>query len=200
MGEAKVGLAGIEAALAGRGRAMKQAGGPAPVELWNPPYCGEIGLKIAADGLWYYQGSPICRKRLVKLFASVLRKDEDGRHYLVTPVEKIGIEVEDAPFLAVDMSVEGSGRCQRLKVRTNLDESIVIGPDHLLYFSTVAGNDGIKPYVTVRGRLTALFTRSLAYELLLLSEEKSDDDGPVPGIWSNDVFFPFPVFARATGQ
>ncbi|GBF25695.1 hypothetical protein MnTg02_00727 [bacterium MnTg02] len=164
--------------------------GPAPVHLWNPPYCGEIGLRIAADGTWYYQDSPIGRKTLVKLYASVLRHDDDGRHYLVTPVEKIGIEVEDAPFLAVGMSVQGEGQEQTLSFRTNVDDAVTAGPDHPMRFEFDQENNGLKPYLHVRGRLEALVTRALTYDLVALALEAQIDGEPHLGIWSASQFFP----------
>ena len=109
-------IAGLETLLRAQGTK-----GPAPVEKWNPPYCGDIGLFIRADGVWLYRGSPITRLPLVKLFASVLRRDADGRHYLVTPAEKVDVGVADAPFLAVEMEVAGAGSAQTLIFRTNLN-------------------------------------------------------------------------------
>ncbi len=126
---APTGLGGLEALLkAQSGDRMP------PVERWNPPYCGDIGLAIRRDGTWTYQSSPIGRKPLVRLFSRVLRKDEDGRHYLVTPVEKIDIAVEDAPFLAVEMEVTGTGREQRLVFRTNVDDLAACGARSPLAF------------------------------------------------------------------
>ena len=107
---------------------------PAPVENWHPPYCGDIGLKIRRDGTWLYRDSPIRRPALVKLFAGVLRKDEDARTYLVTPAEKVDVEVEDAPFLAVEMEASGAGREQQLVFRTNVDDVVACGPEHPLRF------------------------------------------------------------------
>src|SRR5690606_40042400 len=123
-----------------------------PVERWNPPYCGDIGLAIRGDGVWLYQNSPIGRQALVRLFSTVLSKDEDGRHCLVTPVEKIDIAVEDAPFLAVEMQVAGTGREQVLTFRTNVDDLVVCGPEHPLRFAVEAAAGGLKPYLHVRGR------------------------------------------------
>lgn len=177
-------LAAVEAAA----RRLRKPG-PAPVHLWNPPYCGEIGLRIAADGGWHYQGSPIRRQALVRLFASVLRKDADGRHYLVTPVEKIGIEVEDAPFLAVAMTVTGEGREQSLAFRTNVDDEASAGPDHPLRFARDAQNDGLLPYVLVRGGLEARLTRALAYDLVALAVTEESEAGRL-GVWSGGLFFP----------
>lgn len=176
----------------------------APVESWNPPYCGNIGLEILRDGTWLYQGSPIRRQAMVKLFASVLRKDGDGRTYLVTPAEKVDVEVQDAPFLAVDMQVEGEGERQRLTFRTNLDDVMVCGPEHPLRFVTESGSGGLKPYVLVRGRLEALVTRALVHDLVALADEARSPGGDTStphqdtdararafGIWSEGAFFPF---------
>jgi hypothetical protein len=167
--------------------AQSEADGAAPVDLWDPPYCGDIGLAITADGQWHYRNSPIGRERLVKLFARVLRRDEDGRYYLVTPVEKVDVAVEDAPFIAVEMERRGSGREQTLIFRTNVDDIVVCGPDRPLRF----GRDekqGCKPYVTVRGRLEALLSRAVTYELLELASTQNPGSGPA-GVWSGGSFF-----------
>ena len=140
-----------------------------PVDLWDPPYCGDIGMAIKSDGTWFYQGSPIGRKPLVKLFARVLRRDEDGRHYLVTPVEKIDVDVADAPFLAVEMQVEGEGAEQELIFRTNVDDIVRCGPAHAMHFVEEPHSGGLKPYVRVRGRLDALVTRAVYYDLVELA-------------------------------
>lgn len=163
--------------------------GPPPVEKWNPPFCGDLDIRIARDGTWFYLGSPIGRLPLVKLFASVLRKDEDGRHYLVTPVEKIGITVDDAPLLAVEMAVEGEAGEQQLTLRTNLGDLVAVGADHPLRFEKEPDSGGLKPYVHVRGRLEALFTRALMYQLADLMEERETDDGTRMGVWSGGRFF-----------
>ena len=176
------------AALQGLERVLKEASGKAahpPVHLWDPPYCGDIGMRIAGDGTWFYAGSPIGRKPLVKLFASVLRKDEDGRTYLVTPVEKVLVTVDDAPFMAVEMTVEGSGREQQLHLRSNTDDWATCGPDHPLRFGADPRTGGPKPYVTMRGRLEALFTRALYYDLVGLAVVEGDKFG----VWSGGVFF-----------
>jgi hypothetical protein len=156
-----------------------------PVEVWNPPYCGDIGMAIKADGTWFYQGSPIGRKPMVRLFSRILRRDADGRHYLVTPVEKVDVAVADAPFLAVEMQVDGSGMGQRLTFRTNIEDVVVCGSDHPLRFVEEAGSGGLKPYLLVRGRLEALLTRALYYDLVELADER---DGML-GIWSDGVWF-----------
>ena len=186
-------LSGLEALL----NQAATGPGPAPVELWNPPYCGDIGLKIGRDGTWFYQDSLIGRMALVKLFARVLRRDADGRHYLVTPAEKVAVTVEDAPFVAVEMVVQGHGSGQALFFRTNIDDVVACGPDHPLRFVVEPGSGGLKPYVVVRGRLEALISRSVYYELVDIAVSSGDaadpsistEVGPA-GIWSNGAFFP----------
>lgn len=174
---------GLEA-IAGAARAATRKG-PPPVHLWNPPYCGEIGLRIASDGTWFYQGSPIGRMPLVKLFSSVLKR-EGERHFLVTPVEKIGIEVEDAPFLAVEMRREGSD----LHFRTNVDEWVACGPEHALRFEPEPETGGLKPYLHVRRDLWAKVTRPLFYDLVELGEEREVDGQAMFGVESGGAFFP----------
>ena len=175
-------ISGLEALLAA------QAGkAPAPVEQWDPPYCGDIGMRIRTDGVWLYQGSPIGRAALVKLFAGVLRKDADSRHYLVTPAEKIDVAVDDAPFLAVEMEVRGAGRVQSLIFRTNVDDIVEAGPAHPLRFAVEPGSGGLKPYLSVRGRLEALVTRALYYDLVDLAVT---EEGRGLGLWSAGAFFP----------
>lgn len=160
-----------------------------PVEKWDPPYCGDIGMRIQADGTWLYQNSPIGRKPLVKLFSRILRRDEDGRTYLVTPVEKVDVAVDDAPFLAVEMQVENPGPDQQLIFRTNVDDVVRCGPDHPLRFADEPGTGGLKPYVLVRGRLEALLTRALYYDLVELAVPAPDGDNDKLGIWSGGAFF-----------
>jgi hypothetical protein len=163
---------------------------PAPVELWDPPYCGDIGLKITRDGRWHYRESPIGRPAMVKLFARILRKDADGRVYLVTPVEKVDVAVEDAPFLAVELQVTGEGREQSLLFRTNVDDIVPCGPDHALRFVEGEPDHGLKPYVHIRGRLEALVTRQLVYDLVALAKDGPDGRS---GVWSGGAFFPLPA-------
>ena len=170
---------------------IAQAGRPAkdrPVERWNPPYCGEIDLLIAGDGTWFYQGTPIGREALVRLFASILRREPDGRYVLVTPVERIGIRVEDAPFLAVEVAREGEGVAAALTFRTNMGDIVEAGPDHALRFETEAGTGGLKPYIGVRGALDALATRALTHELVSIASESEGRTG----LWSSGMFFAFP--------
>jgi hypothetical protein len=137
---------------------------------------------------------------LVKLFASVLRKDADGRHYLVTPAEKVDVDVADAPFLAVEMEVRGSGRGQSLIFRTNVDDVVTAGPEHPIRFGVEPGSQGLKPYLHVRGRLEALVTRALYYDLVELAVEEERDGRQQLGLWSGRVFFAMPSQeARGTG-
>lgn len=159
-----------------------------PVEEWDPPYCGDIGMRIRADGTWIYQNSPIGRKPLVKLFSRILRRDADGRTYLVTPVEKVDVIVDDAPFLAVEMQVENRGPGRQLVFRTNVDDIVRCGPQHPLRFAREPVSGGLKPYLLVRSRLEALVTRALYYDLVELAEP-SPGDGDKLGIWSGGAFF-----------
>jgi len=179
-------IAGLEALM--KAQAGKRL---PPLEAWDPPHCGDIGLKIRADGTWLYQESPINRPALVKLFAGVLRKDADGKHYLVTPSEKVDVAVEDAPFLAVEMEVHGAGREQTLIFRTNVEDIVSVGPDHPLRFAVEEKAKGLKPYIVVRGRLEALVTRALYYDLIALALE-GEANGPSPGLWSGGRFFALP--------
>jgi hypothetical protein len=159
------------------------------VEKWNPTHCGDSEMRIARDGTWYHQGSPIGRPAMVRLFSTILRREPDGRHVLVTPVEKLDIEVEDAPFVAVEMKAEGSGRDARLAFRLNTGDLVTAGPEHALRFveDTADSNVGPRPYLMVRGGMEALVARSVYYEL---AERAIADDETPPGIWSDGAFFP----------
>lgn len=157
-----------------------------PVEQWDPPRCGDSQMRIARDGTWYHEGAPIGRMAMVRLFSSVLRREPDGRHVLVTPAEKLDIAVEDAAFVAVEVRSEGSGTARRLAFRLNTDEVVIAGPEHALHFAETA--DGPHPYLRVRGGLEALIARSVYYELAELA--LADDTGPI-GLWSDCAFFPF---------
>ena len=149
--------------------------------------CPDIGLKIARDGTWSYQGSAIGRKPLVKLFASVLRK-EDGGYFLVTPVEKVPIEVEATPFVVIEMLRAGQGETQRLSFRTNVDDVVVADREHPLGFER--RDNGFVPFIVVRGGLTARLARSVYYEFAALATTTRGGKGP--GVWSEGTFFPFP--------
>lgn len=158
-----------------------------PVERWNPEHCGDSGMRILADGTWLHEGSPIGRVALVRLFSTVLRREPDGGHVLVTPVEKLSIAVEDAPFVAVEMTSEGEGQSRRLAFRTNVGDMVVAGPDHPLTIED--RGHGAHPYVRVRGGLDALVARPVYYELANLAlDEPAGSDGSA-GLWSDGAFF-----------
>jgi len=159
-----------------------------PVHLWDPPDCGDIPMVIKRDGTWHYQNSPIGRKPMVRLFSSILRKDDD-RFYLVTPVEKCGIEVEDAPFLAVELSVTGSGTDQILCFRTQVDDQVCAGKDHPIWVNFAAETGEPSPYVMVRAGLTALINRPVFYQLVDLGVEYEQDGAMQFGVWSSGEFF-----------
>lgn len=144
-----------------------------PVERWNPPLCGTIDIRIAADGTWYHEGGAIQRTRLAKLFASLLRKDDDGQTYLVTPREKLAIRVDDAPLVAVDYAAKPGPHGDILVLRTAMGDVVDVDANHPMRFALEAGSDGIKPYVLVRGRIEALLNR--ATTMALLNDERFVD-------------------------
>jgi uncharacterized protein len=171
------------------GAAQRAGGkGPPPVHLWNPPFCGDIDMRIAPDGTWFYLGTPIGRPALVKLFASVLRREGDA-YFLVTPVEKVGIRVDDAPFTAVEMMIDDGAPGRVLNLRTNVDDWIACGPDHRLRFEPEAGTGGLKPYLHVRSDLWAKVTRTLFYDLVALGEERDIGGERMFGVASKGEFF-----------
>lgn len=161
-----------------------------PVDKWNPSHCGDSLMRIARDGTWFHEGAPITRPALVRLFSTVLRREPDGRHVLVTPVEKLDIDVEDAAFTAVELKSEGEGRKRRLAFRLNTGDVVVAGPEHPLHVVNKA--DGPHPYLRVRGGLEALVTRSVYYELVEIALVEEADP---PGIWSDGVFLPLAATA-----
>jgi uncharacterized protein len=173
-------------------RAVSSGKGLPPVERWNPPFCGDIDMRIQADGTWFYMGTPIGRAPLVRLFSTVLRKDEDGKTYLVTPVERVRINVEDAPFVAVEMAKEG----QDLTFRTNVGDVAIAGPEHALRFKFDPLNHGLKPYLHIRGRLEALISRPVMYELVSLGEEVQYQGVTWFAVRSGGVTFPIMEAAR----
>ena len=183
---AKEGQSGLEAITGALSRAAK---GPPPVELWNPPFCGDLDMRIAADGTWFYLKTPIGRPALVKLFASVLKR-EGERYFLVTPVEKCGIRVDDAPFLAVELNVEDTAAGHVLNFRTNVDDWVACGPQHQLRFEPEADTGGLKPYLHVRRDLWAKVTRALFFDLVALGEEREIDGTAMFGVASMGTFFP----------
>jgi uncharacterized protein len=183
---AKAGQGGLEAITG----ALAQAGkGPPPVEQWNPPFCGDLDMRIASDGTWFYLKTPIGRPALVKLFASVLKREGD-RYFLVTPVEKCGITVDDAPFLAVELKIEGGEAGRVLHFRTNVDDWVACGPEHVLRFEPEAGTGGLKPYLHVRRDLWAKVTRTLFFDLVEIGEERAVDGAAMFGVMSAGMFFP----------
>ncbi|PSO12110.1 MULTISPECIES: DUF1285 domain-containing protein [unclassified Sphingobium] len=156
-----------------------------PVEKWNPDHCGDSDMRIARDGTWFHQGSPIGREAMVRLFSTILRREADGSYVLVTPGEKLSIEVEDAPFVAVELKSEGEGRERALAFRLNTGDLVAAGPDNALLVRETA--DGPHPYLHVRAGLEALVVRSVYYELMNMAL----DEGPERiGLWSNGAFFP----------
>jgi len=175
-------------AIAGAARTAAEKG-PPPVHLWNPPFCGDIDMRIATDGTWYYLKTPIGRPALVKLFASVLKR-EDDKYFLVTPVEKCGITVDDAPFLAVEMKIEQGDKGRVLNFRTNVDDWVACGPEHRLRFEPEPDTGGLKPYLHVRRNLWAKVTRALFYDLVELGEEREVDGKRMFGIASGGEFYP----------
>lgn len=178
---------GLEALI---GRAQGSGKGLPPVERWNPPFCGDLDMEIRADGTWFYLGTQIGRAPLVRLFSTVLRKDEDGRTYLVTPAEKVGIRVADAPFLAVEMNLSGAGAAQVLTFRTNVGDVVEAGPEHPLRFVDEPDTGGLKPYLHVRGRLEALVARPVMYELVEHGEEIEVDGRTMFAVRSRGELFP----------
>jgi uncharacterized protein len=185
---AKEGQSGLEAITGALSRAGGERKGPPPVERWDPPYCGDLDMRIAADGTWFYLKTPIGRPALVKLFASVLKR-EGEKYFLVTPVEKCGIEVDDAPFLAVELNVEESADGRVLNFRTNVDDWVCCGPEHALRFQPEAGTGGLKPYLHVRRDLWAKVTRTLFFDLVELGEEREVEGRAMFGVMSKGTFF-----------
>lgn len=170
-------------------RAGKERGMP-PVHLWNPDFCGDLDMRIASDGTWFYLGSPIGREALVRLFASVLRKDDDGKTYLVTPVEKIGIVVDDAHFQAVEMAKKPSEQGDILTFRSNVGEMIEVDADHPFRFELEEETAGLKAYFLVRGNLEARLSRALMYDLVALAEEGEGENAGQFGVMSAGIFYP----------
>ena len=180
------GLSGLQALVERAGSRKK---GLPPVERWHPDFCGDLDIVIKRDGTWFYLGTPIGRMPLVRLFSTVLRKDEDGRTYLVTPVEKIGITVEDAPFVAVEMNADMRDGEQVLTSRTNVGDVVEAGPENPIRYEIVDSNDGVKPYLLVRGRLEALLSRPVMHELISHGEEIEVDGRMMFALRSNGAVF-----------
>lgn len=159
-----------------------------PVEQWNPDHCGDSEMRIAADGTWFHQGSPIGRMEMVRLFSTILRREADGGYVLVTPVEKLSITVDDAPFVAVELASEGSGSSRQLAFRLNTGDLVVADADHPIALRGSA--DEPRPYLHVRAGLEALIARSVFYELAELAIEEQAAPGAALGLWSGGHFFP----------
>ena len=181
------GLEGLTAAAKQASDAGAAGKGLPPVHLWNPPFCGDLDMRIAGDGTWVYMGTPIGRPALVRLFSTILKR-EDGKHFLVTPVEKVGIRVDDAPFLAVEMLREHDGRGRVLRFRTNVDDWVACDSAHRLRFEAAA-DGGLTPYLHVRADLWAKVTRALYYDLVDMGEERMVDGHPMFGVASSGEFF-----------
>lgn len=163
--------------------------GPAPVHLWNPPFCGDLDMRISKDGTWFYLGTPIGRKSLVKLFSNVLKKEGDD-YFLVTPVEKVGITVDDAPFVATDFEVSDNKASQELIFTTHVGESFPANEDHPIRFEHDQKTGEPRPYILVRTNLEALIDRKSFYRLVELGETRSLEDEDWFGISSGGAFFP----------
>jgi hypothetical protein len=181
------GLDGLTAAARDAANAAAAGKGLPPVHLWNPPFCGDLDMRIAGDGTWYYMGTPIGRPALVRLFSTILKR-EDGKHFLVTPVEKVGIRVDDAPFLAVEMLEEHDSRGRLLHFRTNVDDWVACDLAHRLRFEAAA-DGGLTPYLHVRADLWAKVTRALYYDLVDMGEERVVDGLEMFGVASAGEFF-----------
>jgi uncharacterized protein len=180
-------LEGLTAAAKGAANTTATGKGLPPVHLWNPPFCGDLDMRIAADGTWYYMGTPIGRPALVRLFSTILKR-EDGKHFLVTPVEKVGIRVDDAPFLAVEMQKQRSKEGWSLRFRTNVDDWVDCDSEHSLRFEPSA-EGGLTPYLHVRSDLWAKVTRPLYYDLVDIGEERMVDGREMFGVVSSGAFF-----------
>jgi len=172
-------------------REIPQDKGPAPVHLWDPPFCGDIDMRIASDGVWYYQGSPVQRPAMVRLFSSILRRDDDGCFYLVTPVEKVRIQVDDCPFAAVLVERKGGRADAELIFTLNTGETVVADSDHRLSFNQTESSDP-HPVLHVRNGLYALLARNVYYQLvdMAMDEHSEGRDEQIAGVYSKGEFFP----------
>lgn len=184
---ASQGLDGLTTAARDAAGGGKAAKGLPPVHLWNPPFCGDLDMRIASDGTWFYLGTPIGRPALVRLFSTILKR-EGGKHFLVTPVEKIGITVDDAPFLAVEMLKQTDAEGTTLRFRTNMDDWVDCDSEHRLRFE-MAEDGGLTPYLHVRADLWAKVTRAIYYDLVDMGEERVVDGAAMFGIASAGAFF-----------
>ena len=175
--------------IAASARAAAKGRGIPPVHLWNPPHCGDLDIRISRDGTWFYMGTPIGRPELVRLFSTILRKDGDS-YVLVTPVEKVGITVEDAPFVAVDFELEGSGQAQTLTFTTNVADTVKAGPDAPIRIERDPKTGEPSPYVRIRANLDALIDRKSFYRLVDIGTSEIYQGKDWFGVWSGGQFFP----------
>ena len=175
--------------IAASARAAAKGRGIPPVHLWNPPHCGDLDIRISRDGTWFYMGTPIGRPELVRLFSTILRKDGDS-YVLVTPVEKVGITVEDAPFVAVDFELEGSGQAQTLTFTTNIADTVKAGPDAPIRIERDPKTGEPSPYVRIRANLDALIDRKSFYRLVDIGTSEIYQGKDWFGVWSGGQFFP----------
>jgi hypothetical protein len=166
----------------------KSGKGLPPVHLWNPDFCGDIDMRIARDGTWFYLGTPIGRKPMVRLFSTIIRRDGDD-YFLITPVEKVGITVDDAPFVATLLDVQGEGESQVLRFTTNVEDVVEAGADHPLRVSIDPATQEPAPYLHVRANLEALIHRNVFYQLVDLSVTREIDGERWMGVWSDGEFF-----------
>lgn len=176
-----------DAVLASATKAAKK--GPPPVHLWNPPFCGDLDMRIARDGTWFYEGTPIGRPAMVRLFASILRRDGED-YFLVTPVEKVGLQVEDVPFIAIDFEVAGSGAEQAITFTTNVGDRVIAGPDAPIRVERDPETGEPSPYVRVRAALDARIDRKSFYRLVDLGETGRHGGQAWFGLRSSGCFFP----------
>jgi len=189
---ARTGLDGVAQAAKAAGHGAAGGKGLPPVHLWNPPHCGDIDIRIARDGVWFHEGTPIGREALVRLFSTILRRDPDGFH-LVTPVEKMKITVEDAPFIAVRVDRDG----EALRFLTNVGDEVEAGPDHAIRVEEDPATGEPRPYLHVRRGLEALIARPVFYELVEMASERDTPEGPRFGVASNGAWFAVgPVFGE----
>lgn len=175
--------------IANAAREASKTGGLPPIHLWNPPFCGDLDMEIRRNGTWFYEGTPIGRPALVKLFSSILRK-EGAKFVLVTPVEKVGIRVEDAPFVAIDAEVSGSGETQLITFMTHVGDEAVAGPEHPIRVERDPETGEPSPYVLIRGELEALIDRKTFYRLVDIGARHDIDGTTWFGLWSGGSFFP----------
>ncbi len=164
--------------------------GPAPVHLWDPPFCGDLDMRIARDGNWFYLGTPIGRHSMVQLFSTILRRDGDS-YFLVTPVEKVGIRVDDAPFVAIDFEAEGAGRNQKVTFVSNVGDTMTAGPENPLRIVRDPDTGEVSPYVLVRSNLEALIDRKSFYRLVDICDHEESGGESWFGMWSGGEFFRF---------